>query len=155
MVIPGSAPALWTMRTAVDDDATFTHVKSWLSPSCRLVIASMTAEQAPLIRQIIEAQLGEIILLPTRSQCLDRDKTLALAKSCRFVQLNQSELEVWSGITGDVIAGINWLRSRQVASVIVTAGVSGIFAHLAGQWEYASAFNIDHLHDANPRCERL
>lgn len=140
----GEGTRIWTERSPLDDAATFAHVKTWLTKGRRLVMASMTALQAGLVEQVLDAHTGQTVMMLTRSQCEDRERTLALAARCTLIQLNASELAIWTGKKNDVVAGINWLRERGITSVIVTAGVSGIFAYLdwAGGWLHVPAFRV-------------
>ncbi|MBS0264754.1 MAG: carbohydrate kinase family protein [Planctomycetes bacterium] len=134
----------WTERCTIDTAETWAQVEGWLRKGRRLVLASMTAEQTDLVEQIIAAHNGPVAMRLTRSQCADRERTLALAAGCDLVQLNASELETLSGITGDLVAGINVLRDHSIHSVIVTAGRRGIYAYFdwAGGWHYVPAFAV-------------
>lgn len=143
---------IWTERSALDEAATMAHVRTWFSPERRVVLASMTAAQAGFVEQVLDAHAGEMVMMLTRSQCEDRQRTLAFAARCR-VQLNDGELETFTGIKGNIIAGINWLRDRGIPSVIVTAGRRGIFAHLRSVgWLYAPAFQVKAPSSSPAKC---
>ena len=140
---PGSDTTTWTIRPELDAAATFAHLKPLLSQSRRVVLASMAAEQAPLVGQILDSHPGQTVMMLTSSQCEDAETTLGLARRCSLIQLNTGDLATLTAIQGDVVASINWLRERQVKSVIVTAGHRGIIAYIGGQWLYAPAFEVD------------
>ncbi len=148
------ATITWTNQTLIDEAATFAHVEPWLRRPRRLVLASMSAEQAPLIRRLFAESPCETCLLLTRSQCEDRETTFELAKWCGLVQLTAGELEAWTGIRGDVAGGINCLRDRGVTQVIVTDGQRGLTAFLDGEWHHQPAFCVEQNSSAS-QCDEI
>lgn len=101
-----------TIHARVDDSHTIVRTEPWLSSSQRLVLASMTARQTPLVHHLIETHPKEANLLLTSSQCKEPEMTIDLANKCALVQLDANDLEVLTEIKRDVASGINCLRDK-------------------------------------------
>lgn len=128
----------------LDEEATFSHVQPWLSSASRLVIGSFLAHDATLVQRLISGCPGETCLLLSRNQCEDRETTITLARQCLCV-LNATDLAVWTGVRGDAVSGIYWLREHEVTNVIVMDDKRGIIAFLDGEWHHQPAFRVDNV----------
>ena len=135
-----SATTASTSRLGSADAATFANIELWLRRSKRLVFAELTAKQAPLLLQFMTSNHQESCLLLSRAQCEDRETTLVLAKECSILQLTARNLELLTGIQGDVASGVNFLRDAGVGQVIVIDGKRGITAFLDSEWHHQPAF---------------
>jgi sugar/nucleoside kinase (ribokinase family) len=144
----------WKQRTEIDLEGMVGHVLPLFSKLHRLVLASMTARYAALVRRVIESQFGEIAMLLTNSQCEDRETTLQFIRNCSLVVADKRDLAILTENHGDVIAGINWLRDRNVKSVIVTAGRQGTYAYLEGRWAHVPALDVNVVHSRS-RCSAI
>lgn len=151
----GSTSSL-TVRPPIDDAATLDRLLPLLSARARIVVASLTAEHGSFLRPLKQrlAQLGNrnLCMLLTRSQCEDRLATLSLCRGCQLVAMNARELEILTGIPGDVAAGVQWLQQRGVRGVFVTDGCRGITVSLNKRRCHVPAFRIGDSGGTTIRC---
>jgi sugar/nucleoside kinase (ribokinase family) len=132
----------WTNRPVLDQDATFAHLEPWLKEFDRIVFASMTDRERPLLNRIADQFEGEICLMLSQIQCAHSGGTMDLLGKIDLASLHRSEL---TSLTGekDIIAGINALRAMNIkASLLVTDGPCGVVGFLNGEWKYSPAYSI-------------
>lgn len=167
LIVPsdeGDDPKTWTSRATLDRTATFNFLQPLLSKARRLVLASFTAADASLIRQLLTAFPGDVVLALTKDQCRD-SQTITLMKRAALSWLNAHELRVlvplpdeWRNRQCDswsrIVQRINVLRKYGVRSVVVTNGCHGALALIDNRWYRASAFDV-HPVRSSSRCGDL
>ena len=84
------------MRSRIDGPATMAAIEPHLASDGPLLVASLTAADADLLAQLLEAVPQGLYLLPTLSQLQDR-ASLELLKQAAFMQMNEHEGETRTG----------------------------------------------------------
>lgn len=134
-----------TSDAPIDRKATLMALEPVLKASKRLVVASMRREHNLLLHEIVDRFPGEVCLLATMDQCQDRALAIELFARCRLVTLNAEELRTVSGVTFDVMKGMEVLINKGVRGLMSTDGTGGIWACVDGEWGNALAYNVgDH-----------
>ncbi len=131
-----------TSRAKLDYEASLNAIGSRLSGCRRLVLASMSGDDADFIDDLLDQHKGEACMMISSSQCRTPSRTIELMRRVRFSQLNSDELGTLTDVRNDVVKGINRLRENGVESVIVTDGPRGVYAFFTGQWYYARPFDV-------------
>ncbi|MFO1095897.1 MAG: carbohydrate kinase family protein [Planctomycetaceae bacterium] len=145
----GPATITFTTRPVLDEALTIAAAESFLLPGTRLVLASFTNRDAGLVRRLIESHPGPVCLLPTADQCANRATTIPLLAKCDLVWLNADEIRLLTG--RGLSAGIKFLRTQGVRSIVVTDGPCGVLACIDGRWWRVPAFDVQHVNGTS-RC---
>lgn len=129
-----------TTRPGMDSASVIEHITPLLNPAQLLVLASFRAEDFVVLQALIDANPGHTCLLPTASQCADRERTLELAGMCDFVSCNADELESLTGHRDEL--GMLRVHSCGAGTVLITDGPRGATLYADGEFGYQPAFDV-------------
>jgi hypothetical protein len=112
----------------------------------QVFLGSLSEMEFPLtehiLRNVRRRNRAIAYWIPSRSQIQNRPKMRQLLTLCDWIQMNQSEMEELTGISG-LVAGVNSLRDEGFCgSLVVTAGSNGMLAFHRGNWLFQRAFQI-------------